>query len=87
MNEKLKREHHDWICANASAAGFIDTTKLAEHFYNPALKDVKKEIESKLDVPNRKVKWREKHELEPDYNVRVCVLLKDIIDFIEKQEV
>lgn len=87
MNEGFEKEYRDWMNANTSKSGFIKCRELANHFYNLALKDVKKEIENKLDVPNRKVKWREKHELEPDYNVRICVLLKDILDFIKKQEV
>ena len=45
MNERFERIHKDWMNANMSENGFIDTSKLAHHFYNLALEDVRKALD------------------------------------------
>lgn len=45
MDERLKREFDKWMEENEDTAGFFNPEELAQHFYNLALEDVKKESE------------------------------------------
>lgn len=45
MKERLKREFNKWMEENEDTAGFFNPEELAQHFYNLALEDVRKESE------------------------------------------